>query len=281
MIPDRDAPDRPALTNPEDAPVPGVPFPPFRVQAWLAANQLDAAVPWMQIRYGADDEDPFDGWHFRWLARIGSIHATYYGARPTVARAGYRLECFGLRVAALDALNGAPFCQIIFSEHEPGLVIWDPTGVDAASATWTTFTIQLWEQRAYVGDTPVYAYLRWHPRQGAERGVHCPLGYTATGQVWDAAIAGIAPLLAAAQTTIFRGPGRVRGSKNRDKYPDEESYRAGIRIQIYGWCDRRRIQVSDTNPTQWAKWLNLAYETFQARNREYNITIEDIRERRV
>jgi hypothetical protein len=39
--------------------------------------------------------------------------------------------------------------------------------------------------------------------------------------------------------------------------------------------------VANTKPTQWVKWLGIAYETFQARNQEYNVTLDDIRERRV
>jgi hypothetical protein len=82
----------------------------------------------------------------------------------------------GLRVATLGALRGAPFCQIVFPDPGPGHVHWDPTGAGASSAVWTEFTIQLREQRAYVADTPVYAYLRWHPVRGAEPAVGVSVG---------------------------------------------------------------------------------------------------------
>jgi hypothetical protein len=98
---------------------------------------------------------------------------------------GYWLDLFGAFVVGPDVLQGAPYCQIALPDDDSGaegFLHWSHRGGEAPRplgeqrVRW----IRLWEQRAYLNDTPLYAESLWQPTEEQSLGIHYARAFTPT-----------------------------------------------------------------------------------------------------
>jgi len=127
--------------------------------------------------------------------------------------AGYRFELLGL-LHTLDL--GAPLERT--PRAYPWPFVWRETGVVVGTAGTATydFAVQLWHQRAWYRDSPLYAELRWHPEHGERHTLVVPPDYTPPPAALQATARGL---------SFLRQLEQERGRSGRRA--DTGDYRAG------------------------------------------------------
>ena len=82
---------------------------------------------------------------------------------------------------------------------------------------------------------------------------------------------------ASAREAVKRDPGRPHGSK--EKYPTPESYAEAIR-ELPERARRSGWKLSDASDSRLATWLRVSKPTSDARNAEYGVTCDYLRQQR-
>jgi hypothetical protein len=196
---------------------------------------------------------------------VGSLHevapdhhiewALTFDARDTKRWAGYRLVLRGDRLGSRAAVEGRPALYQFGTSPRlnDAILNWDSTGTappPPAGQFWQRY-VALHEQRAYVGTSPLYAYIRWHPTRGEERGVHRPPTYSASADDWRAAATALTglqdlsrPIAVKPSQTVEQARARLsewgrRAMRRRDCYPEDLTYallgfEAGFRSKTSG-----------------------------------------------
>jgi hypothetical protein len=183
----------------------------------------------------------------QWLARS-------HQWRPWV---GWQLDLFGLLTGAFhDEGHPHPYFRWV----DP----WDHHEV----------IVQLWSIVAHHGTLPLTVEWRWHTTYDPfTRIVRAPAGHSRTPRE--------VKVTQKAEARLRSWPSLAgRPTGRQSKYPTRESYVAAIHT-LYKRADRSVWSLAEAKDTMLARWLSISYKTFQARNDTYEITSDDIRNRRV
>ena len=237
--------------------------------AWLASEGLPPDLTWARIVRDGTDPAALDLYTITRPQLVGGLPVPVRypdGLDPHEwARwDGYRLVLLGLIVAIPDALGDAPFWQEVV-EDAGARIVWDHTGggAPAAAAPTATTYVQLWQQRAFVRASPLFAEVSWHPAwhpaSGQLHGIRYPHGYTPSPSEWAAAQTALAQLQDTSQFFATASGGRGRPTK----YPTARSFYRAIHKKIYARCYKNKWPLADYPETQYAAWLECAYGTYR------------------
>jgi hypothetical protein len=135
--------------------------------------------------------------------------------------------------------------------------------------------LAMWRTRAWSPYSRIYA--EWHNGEFSVRGFSLPDQLTKDEKKneWTQAKRVLALL-----HEQNRAGGRPEGTKDKNKYPTSESYVEGIH-ELYKRAERSVWGLAQATDEQLAKWLRISKHTMYLREKQYGITPDDIRAKRV